>query len=169
MKRKLIRFLRTGLLDVLCLMLFCNLWQIAARKLFHQELPYILGYARLTVLSGSMEPAFSAGDWIVIHREDSYQVGDCISFWEDGSLMTHRIIARGPEGFTTKGDFNNVQDTRPVLADQIAGRVVLVIPSAGRLFLFWRSPWGMPVISALGLLLLFLPDVCGRVRYKRKG
>lgn len=64
-----------------------------------------------------MEPTFSAGDLIILHREDVYQVGDVISFWDEGSLTTHRVISQAPEELTTKGDFNNAQDSRPVPAD----------------------------------------------------
>lgn len=168
MKRRILKFLYALPIGLLCLILLCNLWQLAARVLFHQELPTVFGYAQLTVISGSMEPTFSAGDILIIHREESYQVGDVISFWDEGGLTTHRIIGQGSEGFTTKGDFNNAEDSRPVTANEIAGRVVLVIPLAGQLILFLRTPLGFLLLLLLGLLLLFLPDLWRRLRYKGK-
>ena len=168
MKKILVKSAHLLLIALLCLALGCNLWQLAARALFPQQLPMIGGYAQLTVLSGSMEPAFSAGDLIIIHRETSYQVGDIVSFWDEGSLTTHRLIGQGPEGFITKGDFNNTQDGRPVSPDEIAGRVVLVVPALGQVFLFLRTPLGLLLLFALGLLSLFLPELWGRIRDKGK-
>lgn len=168
MKKRILKFVHALFIGLLCLVLLCNLWQLAARALFHQEVPAVFGYAQLTVLSGSMEPAFSAGDMLIIHREESYAVGDVISFRDEGGLTTHRIVGQGPEGFTTKGDFNNAEDSRPVSPDEIAGRVVLVIPFAGRVFLFLRTPLGLLSLLLLGLLLLFLPDLWERIRYKGK-
>lgn len=166
MMRRILKLAHALLIALLCLILLCNLWQLAAQGLLHQKLPTVFGYAQLTVLSGSMEPAFSAGDMLIIHREESYQVDDVISFWDEGSLTTHRIISQGPEGFTTKGDFNNAQDSRPVSPDEIAGRVVFVLPLAGRAFLFLRTPPGLLLLLLLGLILLFLPDLWGKLRYK---
>ena len=94
MKKILVKSAHLLLIALLCLALGCSLWQLAARALFPQQLPMIGGYAQLTVLSGSMEPAFSAGDLIIIHRETSYQVGDIVSFWDEGSLTTHRLIGQ---------------------------------------------------------------------------
>lgn len=153
---------------VLGLVLLCNLWLWVKRVYFHQELPDIFGYSQLTVLSGSMEPTFSTGDLLIIRREKAYQIGDMITFWDEGGLTTHRIIDEGEEGFITKGDYNPVRDSRPVPVDQVAGRVVLVIPSMGRILLFLKTPPGMLLFLTLGLLILLLPDLWDGIRQKRK-
>lgn len=166
MNERILHIVRGVLTAALCLALACGLWQVAARMLFHQELPDVLGYAPLAVVSGSMEPAISVGDLVVVHREGAYQAGDVIAFQDGGALTTHRIVAEGPEGFVTKGDANNAQDARPVAAEQVAGRVVLAIPFAGSAALFLRTPPGLALFAALGLVLVLWPDA--RTRADRK-
>lgn len=164
MRAGLVKTVRIILAAGICLVLACGLWQMVARALFHQELPSVLGYSALSVASGSMEPALSVGDLAVIHQEEKYQVGDVIAFWDEGVLTTHRAVSEGSDGFVTKGDFNNAQDARPVAAEQIAGRMVLAIPLAGSAILFLRTPQGLLLLLALGLLLIVLPDAAARLR-----
>ena len=169
MKKRLVNTIRIIAVSLLGLVLLLSLWQTAARVLFHQNPPYLFGYAQLTVLSGSMEPAFSAGDIVVIHKETEYAVGDIIAFQDEGVLTTHRIQENSPEGFITKGDFNNVPDMRVVPTGQVAGKVVLVIPKLGQALLFLHTPGGMIVILLSGLLLLFLPERWRKLKDRRKG
>lgn len=168
MRKRLVKFIQILLLSLLGLILALSLWQAAARVLLHQNPPYLFGYAQLTVLSGSMEPAFSAGDFLIIHRETAYAVGEVVTFRDEGALTTHRIVENGPEGFITKGDYNNAPDSEPVPAERIVGKVVLVIPGLGQAFLFLRTPAGMTAILLFGLLLLFLPGGWERMRNRRK-
>ena len=166
MRKHLVKIARAFCLSLLGLFLLLSLWQTVARVLFRQNPPYIFGYAPLTVLSGSMEPAFSAGDLVVIHREEAYAVGDVITYRNGSALITHRLIGDGPEGVTTKGDFNDTPDLEPVAVKQIVGRVVLVIPALGRVLLFLRTPAGLLTLLGCAMLLLVLP--CGW-RWLRNG
>ena len=91
-------------------------------------------------------------------------MGDVVAFWDGGSLTTHRIVADGPEGFVTKGDFNNAQDALPVAPEHVAGRVVLSVPLVGGAALFLRTPAGLGLLVVVGLAVLVLPDALRRVR-----
>lgn len=115
-------------------LLLSQLWQISARLLLHQKLPFFLGIAQLDVLSGSMEPAFSVGDRLIVRRGRGYAVGDVITFEEEGAFITHRIIGGSGAGFITKGDANPVEDSKAVRPEAIEGRVILVIPGGGNPF-----------------------------------
>jgi signal peptidase len=103
----------------------------------------------LTVLSGSMEPAFSPGDLIVVSgvnetNAKDLKVGDVITFMPnpgDSTLVTHRIIGKGAAAdggvkFTTQGDANGAADD-PVLAQQVRGKYLFHIPYLG-----YVSDWG---------------------------
>lgn len=169
MKNQLNRALRGLAAVLLSVALLIALWQFAARFFFGQKLPTVLGYAGEIVLSGSMEPAISTGDLLVIRREKDYQTGDIISFWSDGTLVTHRLVEQTSEGLVTKGDHNNAPDRRPVQSEQIAGRVVWRIPWLGNVLLFLRTPPGMLLFLAAGGLGLFLPDWLRQLRNHRKG
>ena len=94
----------------------------------------------LVVLSGSMQPTFTAGDVIVtvdtpVH---SLQVNDIITYRSPDnpkSLMTHRIvnIIKDSQGLTfqTKGDANENPDQYVVSSKLVVGRMVLTIPYVG--------------------------------------
>ncbi|MBR6338328.1 MAG: signal peptidase I, partial [Ruminococcus sp.] len=88
------------------------------------------GKSVLVVVTGSMEPSISEGDYIIIERcdADDLKAGDIITFIShesdiNGKLVTHRIIAKNADGsFVTKGDANPVSDELPVPASDIEGR-----------------------------------------------
>lgn len=138
------------------LILLLNLWGIASTVLLKRPLPEVFGYSYLAVLTGSMEPAVSAGDLIVIYRQTDYHVGDIITFLENGIFTTHRISAAGPNGYQTKGDANSAADSDLVPPEQIMGRVVWVFPGVGNALLFLRTPPGLACLLLLGALALFL-------------
>ena len=94
--------------------------------------PSVFGVTPMVVQSGSMsgnaEDHIEVGDLIftVSTDTDKLQTGDVISFMEDGLVITHRITAidideNGGKLFTTKGDANNVEDSKPVAEDQVIG------------------------------------------------
>lgn len=144
---------------LVALALASALWLLGARLLAKEEPPSLFGYAPLTVLSGSMEPALSAGDLVVIHRAQQYETGEIITFAQrDGVLVTHRIVAQEAEGYRTQGDANNTPDEELVTLRQIKGRVVWTIPYLGKAMLFLRTPGGLLLMLGLGLALLFWPE-----------
>lgn len=167
--RILTKIIRGILLTFLSALLLLNGWQFISRFVFGQSLPAVCGYSPVIVLSGSMEPAFSAGDLLIIRKQDSYQKDDIITFEDGGALTTHRIIEQSLEGFITKGDHNNVQDGKTVSLEQIHGAVVLVLPALGSFFLFLRSPLGILSLVALCLLAVFLPGGVKKLLSHRKG
>ena len=88
------------------------------------------GKSVLLVVTGSMEPSISEGDYILIEKcdTDKLKEGDIITFTSheediDGRLVTHRIIGINADGsFETKGDANPVADSESVSPSQVEGR-----------------------------------------------
>lgn len=151
------------------LVFLASVWMLGARVIGGQDLPSLFGYTPISVLSGSMETAFCAGDLVIIHRQDAYQQGDIVTYADaNGVLVTHRIVDEMDGSFVTKGDANNVEDQTPVQLSQIKGRVVLNLPKMGHVVLFIRSPGGMLLALSLGMVILFLPDWLTRRRGRRK-
>lgn len=113
----------------------------------------MLGVKPALVSGPSMEPALDPLDLVFTKEVDpeSLRVGDIIRYEQDGVPIVHRIVeipretaagfvtndgplllpkgASGPV-FITKGDANNTKDP-PVLAEQIEGKVVFVVPKVG--------------------------------------
>ncbi len=160
--------LRGLLLAVLALLLLGNLYIIGAKALLQEENPTLFGYSWMVVLSGSMEPEISLDDLIFCKEEDSYAVGDVVTYVRNGSMTTHRIVARGQEGFITKGDANNIEDAAPVPEDSILGRVVFAIPKVGLVLTYLKTPLGMLCLVVVGLILIELPYLISKFKDKRK-
>lgn len=114
----------------------------------------------LSVQSGSMVPAYSKGDLVIVNSvpDQSYKVGDVITFINPNNKhqsITHRLSALSsttesrPRQYVTKGDANLVADT-PIYANSIIGKVSFAIPFLGYGFDFVRQPLGL-------LLLIYAP------------
>lgn len=128
--------------------------------------PRVVGIRMFSVLSGSMEPAYSTGDLIYVApvSAEELQVGDVISFVmnSQGTVATHRITEIDQENrqVYTKGDANEVSDGKAVKFENVIGKVVFAIPMVGYLIGFINTTPGkiitVTIIVALILLVLLL-------------
>ncbi|GAA3824783.1 hypothetical protein KACC15558_03380 [Brevibacterium ammoniilyticum] len=99
--------------------------------------PRVMNGAALTVLTGSMEPTYEPGDIVVSVPQDSYNIGDPVTFQPrsgDPMLITHRVVAvtDTPDGrtYVTRGDANG-NDDEPIVDAQVMGKVIYSIPKLG--------------------------------------
>ncbi|MGB9986742.1 signal peptidase I [Salarchaeum japonicum] len=117
------------------------------------------------VLSGSMEPAISPGDVVIVSDVDpaAIVVNDVVTFQRDASPVptTHRIIeilddGGGSMAFRTMGDANEDPDGAAVAASDVVGRVTLVIPYIGYVVNAANTQVGFLalVVAPFGLLAL---------------
>ena len=136
-------------------------WLAIDKFILGSTVPSVLGYATLTVETGSMESELQIGDLILIKDTGDYKIGDIVTYMHEGDKIptTHRIINYTEGGFITKGDANNVKDTDIVPSDIVIGEVVKVFPKVG-LFAKWVKVDGwmyivaILVIIALGSLIV---------------
>lgn len=124
-----------------------------ARNVAGDNMPMPFGFGVSVVLSGSMEPALSVDDVLVVKSQKEYFVDDMVVFSDHGTLVVHRIISIVDGEITTKGDANDSAD-ESITAEVIKGKVVKVIPSAGKLLNTVRSP--IVVILVLGAAILLM-------------
>ena len=95
------------------------------------------GIALLPVLSDSMNPYFGIDDLLLVNnvKPESIRQGDVIIYSDHSDTenlrVAHRVIAVSGEGFITKGDNNQYPDTNPVPAENVQGKVALVLPFVG--------------------------------------
>ncbi|MCR5808091.1 MAG: signal peptidase I [Clostridiales bacterium] len=114
------------------------------------------------------------GDLILTKKADvnELKAGDVISYMENSSVVTHRIIKVNNEGgalsFTTKGDANNTQDTDPVPADKVVGRYSARIPALGDFIYFLQKPLGMALFIGVPVLTFIIFDIIRRSRSSKK-
>jgi len=109
------------------------------------------------VRSGSMEPVLMPGDAIVLQPvERMPDVGDIITYEQQGKLITHRVVGvQDATTITTKGDANENADPWKVHFADIRGKMALRIPYLGYFFAFVRQPggWFLLVILPVALIL----------------
>ena len=157
MRSKPLRVLSAIVTVILALLLAANVYVIAARAVTGEPQPTVFGFSAAVVVTGSMSPAIEPGDLVVCRSSADYAVGDVITFRSGASLVTHRIVGDTPDGFTTKGDANNVADADPVPRGAVVGKVVFTVPKLGIFIEKLRTPLGMTVLVLIGFALIELP------------
>lgn len=174
--KKIIGIVFTSLGIAVVAFLFVVAATLAVDKFVRKSpVPAFCGYSTLIVTTGSMQGTIDEGDMIIIKRTDTYKVGDVVSFIQDGSVVTHRIIREEDGNFFTKGDANNVEDTRAIKQEHIVGKVTGKIPHLG-LFFSWikdEGGWAYIVAAAAvvvcGVILLKYVSLDGKKKEKDKG
>ncbi len=162
-KKTLNNIIRFSLLILCGAILGFNIYSANANKLLGNKLPMPFGYGAAVVLSGSMEPALSKGDLIIIKETETLETDQIVVFQDNQSLVVHRIIEIGDEKIITKGDANNVADD-PIDKSLIKGEVVFAVPYIGSVIELIKTPIGTITIIALALLLMEIP----RLREKQR-
>ena len=153
MPEKVKTLLRTLALCFLGLLVGFNIFSLNASRLAGNQVPMPFGYGASVVLSGSMEPALSVGDLLILKAEESYTEGDMVVYQSGNMAVVHRIVAMDAETATTRGDANNADDA-PIPHSAIKGRVISVLPKVGKLVWAIKSPAGLIVTVALAVLLV---------------
>ena len=117
------------------------------------------------VLSGSMEPAIKIGSLAIVKPQESYKVGDIITFGEDTRdkvPTTHRIIGdrvvAGRFLYTTKGDANDNSDVREVRQADVIGKVLFSVPFLGYILDLARKPLGLVVVVGIPAVVIIYSE-----------
>lgn len=110
------------------------------------------GQATYVIVSGnSMEPGFHRGDLAIVRQEETYQVGDIITYnnAELGKSVIHRIIGLAENHFILKGDNNSWIDTYQPTQAEIIGKLWIFVPAMGKTIEWMRTPLNMALIVAI--------------------
>lgn len=153
MGKKVLRIVSGVLCVILAVILIGNLYIILTRAITGKPQPRFLGFSTALIVSGSMSGEIEINDMIITQKKRDYEVNDIVMYESGARAVTHRIVEITPDGFITKGDANNTADASPVPEEQIVGKVILVIPGAGNIIGFMRSPMGLLCIVLIGALI----------------
>lgn len=123
-------------------------------KVNNNDLVSLFGYSSLKVVSGSMQPKIKVGDVVIIKNSNNYNINDIITFKDEGSYITHRIIKIDNGKITTKGDFNNKKDDKIIKMKDVVGKVILVIPFMGNIMNNLSNPIVLFIIFVVGFILI---------------
>ena len=153
--KKILRsfILRYIILALLAAVIGINLYSFNAARLAGNQLPMPLGFGAAVVLSGSMEPEFSAGDLIFVQEADSYQLKDIVVYQDGRSLVVHRIVNIDGETVITQGDANLAAD-EPMDISAIKGQVIAIIPFFGNVVRVLKTPTATIVLLAAAVFLM---------------
>ncbi len=114
------------------------------------------------------------GDLIFSKKTDTadIKVGDVISFMENKSVVTHRVIGikneDGSRAFLTKGDANNGEDVDPVAESSVVGVFKTRVPMLGDFIYFLQKPVGMAIFIGVPVLAFIIFDIIRRSRSGKK-
>lgn len=126
-----------------------------AKNVAGDNMPMPFGVGISVVLSGSMEPELSVDDVIIVKKTDDFGVDDMVVFNDHGILVVHRVISIDGDNITTKGDANNTAD-EPITRDVVKGKVIKVLPGAGKALNILKSPLVVILVVGGAILLMEL-------------
>ena len=150
LKLPIVRYL---LLSLLAVIVGVNVFALNASRLTGNAVPMPFGIGASVVLSGSMEPALSVGDLLILREQESYACGDIVVYQSGSMPVVHRIVEISGETVITRGDANNANDEAfPITA--IKGGVIAVIPLIGYGIWALKTPVGILVTLAAAVLLV---------------
>lgn len=153
MKKSTKTAIRLTALVLLAVLVGVSIYSFNAERLNGNALPMPLGFGATVVMSGSMEPALSGGDLLIVVKASSYAVGDIIVYQSGSMSVVHRIVEIDGQNVTTKGDANNTADESIELS-QIRGIVALALPKLGYVVNLIKTPMATAVLLVLAILLM---------------
>ena len=130
-----------------------NLYTANAGKLLGNALPMPFGIGASVVLSGSMEPALSVGDLLIVRARDSYEIDDIVVYQSGNTPVVHRVVSISDQTVITRGDANNVND-EPFATTALKGEVIAAIPLVGYVVLALKTPIAVVMMLAVAVLLV---------------
>ncbi|MEO7007088.1 MAG: S24/S26 family peptidase [Terrimesophilobacter sp.] len=103
----------------------------------------MLPYRVYVVHTGSMTPAIPSKSAVVVLKGE-YHIGEPVSFYEHGTVITHRLVGINPNGtIDTKGDANKTVDPWHVATSAIIGEVVAAPAELGYWLMYVKNPIGL--------------------------
>lgn len=125
------------------------------------------GPATIVRVAGvSMEPGMHTGDLVLVHDQDSYEVGDVVAFRvpqpESARRphVIHRVVQDDAGVFTLRGDNNEHDDPWEVRESDIAGRLWIHVPGGGVWFAKLTDPVLLAALAAAvtAFLVIVAPE-----------
>ena len=127
-------------------------------------------FGAYVIISPSMEPNIHVRDAIVTMRKDENKIkkGDIITYISKdpshyGIRITHRVIGifdnDGGIAYRTKGDNNNVEDSKLVNHGDVLGKVMLRIPYIGYIQEFLTTIYGWILLIVCPCVYIIGSDI----------
>lgn len=152
---KIIKYLLSGTLTILVLVFLVT----AGISFFSApDADGLFGYKGYTIVSGSMEPALSVGDFIFIELTpyEAIKEKDILTFLSSGEIVTHRVAEKTAAGLITKGDANSIEDQGVTTKETYIGKLKTVVPYFGYVIIFLQKPIAFAgLVALIGLYFIY--------------
>lgn len=121
------------------------------------------GLKMLVVQSGSMEPIIKTGSVVLTKKQDTYSIGDIITFVQGGKdSTTHRVVktevVSGKELFHTKGDANQAEDREAISTENVLGKTIFAIPYLGYAVAFTKTQKGFVFLIVVPATIIIFSE-----------
>lgn len=161
----IIKILNIVFITLISIFLICMLFYVISGKIAEKKGKNPL-YGFYTIISSSMEPTINVYDVVLVRKTSvgKLKKGDIITFYSNNSYfgdtpITHRIVKKDSDNFVVKGDNNQNVDNDKVSPDNIIGKVILIIPSLGKLQFFLASKKGFVLAIIIPALIIITYDI----------
>lgn len=164
--RLIVKIFNILLLSMISLFLICLMFYVISSKIAEKkEKTPLFGF--YTIISPSMEPNINVYDVVLVKKTNINKLkkGDVITFYSTNNYfgdtpITHRIANIDDRtSIIVKGDHNDKADNEKVIPKNIIGKVILVIPSLGKLQFFLASKSGFIVAIIIPAIVIITYDV----------
>lgn len=139
------------LLFIVSILIIIGVYYIVQIKVFQNDYSNLFGYTFFEVATGSMSSTIEIGDIVVVKITKEVNKNDIIVYKDGDNFITHRLVEKDGNKLVAKGDANNSED-KPIVEEQILGRVICILPKIG----IWRKILLSPEVIGLVFILLFL-------------
>lgn len=102
------------------------IWASIQLNVQNKEYIDIFGYSIFSTETGSMYPTINVGDIVIVKLDEPVQEQDIVTYKQEKSFITHRIIKKEGNSIIAKGDNNNTQDEM-INENDVIGKVVYII------------------------------------------
>lgn len=164
--RLIVKIFNILLLSMISLFLICLMFYVISSKIAEKKEKIPL-FGFYTIISPSMEPNINVYDVVLVKKTNINKLkkGDVITFYSTNNYfgdtpITHRIANIDDRtSIIVKGDHNEKADNEKVIPKNIIGKVILVIPSLGKLQFFLASKSGFIVAIIIPAIVIITYDV----------
>lgn len=164
--RLIVKIFNILLLSMISLFLICLMFYVISSKIAEKKEKTPL-FSFYTIISPSMEPNINVYDVVLVKKTNINKLkkGDVITFYSTNNYfgdtpITHRIANIDDRtSIIVKGDHNEKADNEKVIPKNIIGKVILVIPSLGKLQFFLASKSGFIIAIIIPAIVIITYDV----------
>lgn len=160
MKKNMKKILKFIYCIIILIIILCSC-SVIYNKIKHPKSPItIFGYQLYVDVTNSMVPNLRVNDILIVKKskKENIKVDDIITFREDDSTVTHRVIEiiedAGETAYKTKGDNNSFEDDRLVPYKEVEGKYLFKIPYLG---FFITDKISLILLIILILILSYFP------------